>query len=177
MLLVGALVGCGRSCSHSPADDGDWKGRLRPLPLNAADCPDGLAKCEQGVVYASRLATIPQPCGTPAAPCACPWDRLAECPHGCVADGVELVVEREPAKAQLCAPTRDNGPLVRPPPPGAAPPPCEEGERYRCATGLVVECVSGLAVGQCLRGCFAEGAAVDDDGVSREAAFAMLCSR
>jgi hypothetical protein len=54
---------------------------------------------------------------------------------------------------------------------------CDEGERYRCAGGRVVECASGLIVAACLRGCFAEGSSIDDDAVSREGAFAILCSR
>jgi hypothetical protein len=69
--------------------------------------------------------------------------------------------------------------------------PCEEGERYRCTGGGVVDCAAGAGgvvsarvIGHCLHGCLAEGTALDDasselgiDGLSREAAFAMLCSR
>jgi hypothetical protein len=54
---------------------------------------------------------------------------------------------------------------------------CDEGDRYRCAGGRVVECASGQIVAACLRGCFAEGSSIDDDAVTREGAFAILCSR
>jgi hypothetical protein len=172
-----------------------------PMPLGATDCPDGLARCEEGTVSASRLATLPSsrmPCPGPAAECVCPWDPVGECGAGCAADGAEIVVERGLAVAQLCAPAPDAGsfamPVVpaatpplatTPPPAGAAPAaargepdrPCEEGDRYRCSDGRVVECASGRALARCVRGCFSEGTSIDDDDVSREAAFAILCSR
>jgi hypothetical protein len=93
---------------------------------------------------------------------------------------VEIVVERPRAVAQLCALGADSGLLAAPPPPQAADAGdvlCEEGQRYQCAGGRVVECASRRAVGRCVRGCFAEGTSIDDDGVNREAAFAILCSR
>jgi hypothetical protein len=112
-----------------------------------------------------------------------------------------VVVERGPAVKQLCAPVAGAPvfaiPLAAPgvpfgivPPPSVAPRAadaagagdvpgevCDEGERYRCASGAVIECASGQAVARCVRGCFYEGTGVDDDDVSREAAFAILCSR
>jgi hypothetical protein len=95
-----------------------------------------------------------------------------------VADGVELVIERRLAAAQLCAPGRDAGVFAVPPrATDAGERLCEEGDRFLCSGGRVVECASEAAVGWCVRGCFAEGASIDDDGVSREAAFAILCSR
>jgi hypothetical protein len=63
------------------------------------------------------------------------------------------------------------------PAPAGAETLCEEGERWRCARDRIVDCSSGLIVGQCLRGCLGDGESIEDDGVSREAAFAILCSR
>ena len=149
------------------------------LPGPAMDCPDGLARCEDGTVSVSRLATVAMPCRGPASACSCPWESLEDCPGRCAADGVEIVVERARAVGQLCAPGADAGILVVPP--GPAPDAndvlCEEGQRYLCAGGRVVDCASSEPVGRCVRGCFAEGTSIGDDGVNREAAFAILCSR
>ena len=153
----------------------------RPPPgagaLNAVDCPDGLARCTEGVVESSRLARIPQPCrGTPEQ-CSCPWERLAECHRGCVVDGLEVVVEREKAGAQLCAPEADAGAMARTLA-VTSPSRCDEEEAYRCAGGAVVSCSESAVVAICTRGCSVEGASVDrEQPVSREAAFAILCSR
>jgi hypothetical protein len=59
----------------------------------------------------------------------------------------------------------------------SAAPSCDEGQRYLCRSGLVVDCAMAVGVGRCLRGCYAEGASVDDDDVRREAVFAILCVR
>jgi hypothetical protein len=130
-------------------------------------------------VEVSRLAAISQPCKGQPKDCACPWDRIATCPGGvCVADGVELVVERAHAATQLCAPGPDAGVLALSPPPGALPTaPCDEGELYKCAGGTVIACTANAVVAQCLRGCDAEGAGIDEEAVDRVAAVAILCSR
>jgi hypothetical protein len=159
------------------------------MPLAATDCPDGLGRCEGATVLASRLGTVPSPCRGPASQCTCPWDPVGDCPAGCAAEGTEVVVDRRLALAQLCAPARDAPvfavPLLAPVPPvagsggtadaGAAV--CDEGDRYECTGGEVVDCASGQTMARCVRGCFFEGTSIDDDGVSREAAFAILCSR
>ena len=176
------LAGCERGCRGL----GERMVGLSPSatavqPRPAVDCPDGLARCEEGTVSVSRLATLPMPCTGPASACSCPWVVLGDCLGGCAADGVEIVVERARAVAQLCALGADSGLLAAPPPPQAADAGddvlCEEGQRYLCAGGRVVECASSKVVGRCVRGCFAEGTSIDDDGVNREAAFAILCSR
>ncbi len=181
-VAVAALSACDRGCQ------GNWFGggvggsspmTMGSLPLNVADCPDGLARCSEGVVSVSRLATLPLPCQGPPSACTCPWEWSAQCSSACVADGVELVVERALAERQLCAPTPDAGVLAIPAfaPLRVLETPCEEGERYRCTGGRVIECASSLVLGPCVRGCFAEGTSLADDAVSREAAFAILCSR
>jgi len=216
--LSGALAACDHGCGWlGGVVGGATPGATGSLPAPAVDCPDGLARCEDGTVSASHLATLRVPCVGPASACTCPWEAVAACPDGCAAEGVEVVIERDLAAGQLCAPGRDAGLLAAPPLraadagvlaasplPGAdaglAAPPlraadagvlaasplpgvdggetvCEEGDRYRCAGGRVVECASAATAGFCVRGCFAEGMSIDDDGVSREAAFAILCSR
>jgi hypothetical protein len=118
------------------------------------------------------------PCVGSARDCSCPWEALGDCPGKCAADGVEIVVERAHAVAQLCALGADAGIVAVSPGPttDASDVLCDEGQRYLCAGGRVIECAS-REVGRCLRGCFAEGTSIDDDGVNREAAFAILCSR
>ncbi len=206
MGLASALVACDRGRGRgwigahgvggiSPTSSGG-------LPLEVTDCPDGLARCEEGTVSVSRLATLPMPCQGPASACACPWEVAAACSGGCVAEGLELVVERAKAASQLCAPgpgagggvfaaslsppasgtsrassAPDGGTSQVSAAPDASDAPCDEGDRYRCSSGRVIDCAAGLAVGRCVRGCFAEGTSIEDDGVSREAAFAILCSR
>jgi hypothetical protein len=145
--------------------------------MNAVDCPDGLARCSDGVVEVSRLAMIPQPCRGSAEQCTCPWERLRECEQGCVVEGVEVVLERGKALAQLCAPPPDAGPMARALS-TTAPGGCEDEELYRCAGGAVVGCADHTVVGMCLQGCAVEGASVGVDmPVTREGAFAILCSR
>jgi hypothetical protein len=170
-----ALAGCERGCAGKGMSLSSSTGAI---PQPAVDCPDGLARCEEGAVSVSRLATLPVPCRGAAGACTCPWEALAACPRGCAADGVEVVVERARATSQLCAPESDAGAFAGRPwsAMDAGESPCEEGDRYRCAAGRVIDCEAS-AVGLCPRGCFAEGTAIDDDGVNREAAFAILCSR
>ncbi|HEX8790493.1 MAG TPA: hypothetical protein VF765_06045 [Polyangiaceae bacterium] len=149
-------------------------------PMNALDCPDGLARCTGGVVEASRLASIPQPCKGAPESCVCPWERLGACEERCVADGLEMVVDRAVALPQLCAPGPDSGTLARIATGTGAPQPaeCDEDVAYRCSAGAVVACAEHRVVGACERGCFAEGTEVGADvPINREAAFAILCSR
>lgn len=146
--------------------------------MNALDCPDGLARCENGVVSVSRLATIPMSCKGPPGACACPWRRAGVCAYGCAAEGIEVVIDEVASTVQLCAPAADDGGIGwRPLDPPLAARVCEEGQRYQCGDGLVTDCLPGVGIGRCARGCFREGASIDDDGASREAAFAVLCSR
>lgn len=184
LALAGLACAFGLSCKQGCGAGRDEPTSLEglrsggSLPLRAVDCPDGLARCEEGTVVVSRLATIPQPCAGPFEHCACPWDKVGDCPHGCAADTVELVMEAARAKTQLCAPGPDTGafalPVTSGPPPIAT---CEEGERYRCSEGVIADCAAGAAVSRCMMGCVSEGASVDSDDVRREAAFAILCSR
>lgn len=155
-------------------------------PMNALDCPDGLARCTGGVVEASRLASIPQPCKGGPETCVCPWERLGSCERACVVDGLEMVVDRALALPQLCTPAVDSGTLARIATGADAPQPadCDEDVAYRCSGGAVVACAEHRVVATCERGCFAQGTEIAGEGpretngtVQREAAFAILCSR
>jgi hypothetical protein len=180
-LLIFAC-GCERGCARSWFEEHGVGSEGRRTPpgsaaLNAVDCPDGLARCNEGSVEASRLAMIAQPCRGSPEQCSCPWERVAECDRGCVVDGLEVVVEREKARVQLCAAEADAGAIARTLA-VTSPARCEEEQLFRCAGGAVVACAESAVVGVCVRGCFAEGASVDgEQAVSREAAFAILCSR
>ncbi len=70
----------------------------------ALDCPDGLARCVGGVLELSELARIPLPCKASEShsQCVCPWRAAGECPHGCLAEGVEVVSAPEQAPTRLC---------------------------------------------------------------------------
>jgi len=185
-------IGCERGCGWGWLREHGVAGAPRArgssaLPTDGLDCPDGLARCADGEVEASRLARIAQPCRGPESACTCPWEPVATCAHGCVADGLEVIIERSLAATQLCAP--ETGPPSRPSwkgpvvvgPTTEPPAGCDVGQLYRCAGGVVVDCAAHLVAASCSRGCFAEGAAIDegdrDEPVRREAAFAILCSR
>jgi hypothetical protein len=143
----------------------------------AIDCPDGLARCSGGVVEVSRLARITQPCKGTAEQCTCGWERVGECDRGCVVDELVAVVDRTAAFRQLCALEADAAAPARL---IAAPPAsqCEEEDLYRCAGSAIVACADRAVVALCAKGCATEGGSLGTDvPVSREAAFAILCTR
>jgi hypothetical protein len=213
MAMSVTMAGCERGCARGWLRERGMGGAPAPsvsrsFPVNAMDCPDGLARCVEGRIEVSRLAVIAQPCRGPESACACPWEPLAWCGRGCVAPGVELIIERDAAAAQLCAPAvAASASRVSPRPSdqreghagdgggawdggpgsdGGQPRSgwqewggrngCDEGQLYRCQDGRVVDCTGRAVVAECPQGCFAEGAFIADD-VSREGAFAILCSR
>ena len=191
-LIALASIGCQRGCGwdwlREHGVGGPPPSASGTVPMNVLDCPDGLARCFDGTVEASRLLGIAQPCRGPESVCTCPWDRVGYCARGCAADGIEVVIDRTHAARQLCAPEPDANPndatswkrrvVDAMAPPAAS---CDEAQLYRCARGLVVDCAVHVVLAACTRGCFAEGAAIEadaqDESVSREAAFAILCSR
>jgi hypothetical protein len=168
--------------------------------MNAVDCPDGLARCIGGVVEVSRVSHYELPCTGSPETCLCPWDSLGDCPRGCAAEGVEAVIPRDRAFAQLCAPDpADPTEAFARPSPGVAPPPgaCETGG-VRCVGSLVVAChesadpragaapgvadgvadgVTARTIATCLHGCAHEGDAIDEEAVADEAAVRILCAR
>jgi len=189
LLALGSL-GCERGCARSWLRDHGVGGPTATstpghVPVAGIDCPDGIARCTEGTVETSRLARIGQPCRGPETACSCPWDRVGDCARGCVADGLEVVMDRSQATRQLCLPdptataSRMRGQSADDAGPPAAT--CEEGQLYRCANGFVVDCSAHAVLGSCTRGCFTEGASIGEvareETVSRVAAFAILCSR
>ncbi len=182
LCLVLTLAGCERGCAKGWFEEhGVGERGFAPqgaAPMNALNCPDGLARCTGGVVEVSRLVAIPQPCKGAPESCVCPWERLGSCERGCVADGLEVVVDRGLALPQLCAPAADSGTPARIATGGPQVAGCDEDITWRCSGGAVVACAEHRVAGVCERGCFTEGAEIGGDvTVGREAAFAILCSR
>jgi hypothetical protein len=180
--LVAALGGCERGCARSWFEE-RGVGTPGSAPrgggaVQAIDCPDGLARCSDGVVEVSRLATIPAPCVGRPEGCTCPWERAGDCLDRCVADGATLVVDRQRAVAQLCAPvvaTSGDAGLATP---ASSPADCEDDVRYRCSAGDVVSCADHAVIAHCVRGCASEGSDIGVEiDVGREGAFAILCTR
>ena len=180
-------VGCERGCGwawlgeHGLGPNGGDPVSIVPSGI---DCPDGLARCVHGGVEASRLATVARTCRGPETPCSCPWEPLAFCARGCVVDGLELVMERSHAEAQLCLPEQEGDSPVAGNPLSAVTVSCEEDQLYRCSDGQITDCNAHAIVASCRRGCVAEGASIDavpqvtpQVAVRREAAYAILCSR
>jgi hypothetical protein len=179
LFLLGSS-GCERGCAKSWLGQHGVGKEVTPQAvgpsLHAIDCPDGLARCNGGLVEVSRLASVALPCKGPVEQCTCPWVRLAECDRGCVADGLDIVAERAKAARQLCAPN-EGGEFARPER-GESPGNCDDDQLYRCLSGAIVSCAEHAVVGKCIRGCFVEGGALEGDvPIGREAAFAILCSR
>lgn len=179
-VLLLLLCGCQRGCArawferHGVGEPGGAPagGGM----INAIDCPDGLARCVDGVVEVSRLATLPRPCVGRPEGCTCPWERAGECDRGCVVSSVEpLVMEPARALGQLCAPAPDAGSLTRL---ASRAGQCEEDVQYRCSGGAVIACAERSVVAVCERGCAGEGSEIGSEmPVDREGAFAILCSR
>jgi hypothetical protein len=178
ILLSGCERGCARDWLVSQGVGGSEPMSSGSLPMNAVDCPDGLARCTEGNVFVSRLAMIPQPCRRPPPQCDCPWERVAACDTTCAAEGAEVAVESALAARQLCLPASDAAIVMHSTGALPAPPGCSDGQLYRCVDSDVIACHENAVIGRCSLGCFAPGASVDDgEPVNREAAFAILCSR
>jgi hypothetical protein len=194
VLMAFALAGCARGClstwleEHAfvparPANANKPKGIAQ---LRSVDCADGLARCVGGVVEVSRLSSHPDPCSGPREACECPWDRLEACSQGCVAEDVEVVLPRERAQAQLCAPdpgaayslpVRGRSADTSDPSASADEETCGD-DRYACAASAILSCEpSPHVVARCLKGCAVEGVSLEDDSVTEAVAVALLCAR
>ena len=119
--FVVLLGGCERGClmtwltqNGGGAPGGTGGAAPKGMDLAGTDCSDGLLRCVDGRVEASRIAHLPSPCGLggverPSA-CICPWDTVARC--ACAADGLEVVAAPTDAGIeQLC---KAHGPVARP---------------------------------------------------------------
>jgi hypothetical protein len=125
-----------------------------------------------GSVQASRNA--PNVKCTPEG-CACPWDDVAKCDHGCITEGVPFELEVDSGAMQLCAPahasdvvqddeiTLDAGEIA-----------CEM-EGYQCKDGVVSSCTEPK-LARCVYGCAKLDDTVLDLDDVRTAAL-ILCAR
>jgi len=195
MLVVG-VCGCERGCLARWLEDrGEAPaGKPRTLGLEGTDCSDGLLRCVEGRVEASRAAHLPHGCGGGAGgterrtACECPWDFVMQCASGCAREGLEAIgVLSDAGAVQLCRPS---APVARPVLPGdPVPTDICTSEGVACVDGIIRACEApGLptrAVATCLNGCQSHvgmdgwgddsgdpGALKDPDGVA-----SILCRR
>src|SRR5262245_1797921 len=123
MIPMIALLGCERGCLSKRLAATEDVG----LPMQQIDCPDGLARCVDGRLERSRLATT-----SGAEPC--PWTPLGECEgEGECVEGVMLSEEHA---RQLCR-TADSGAIFRTSPAGADD--CHD-TRWECEASRVFDC-------------------------------------
>ena len=187
------LGGCERGCLAGwLSDRGVATGPKPPgqgsaPQLAAIDCPDGLARCGNGIVQVSRAYQYADPCTGSPEQCTCPWERLGDCAKGCVVDGLVIDEPRERAIPQLCAPTPAAANVTDaraefsgPPPADAIASACDAA--YVCEHRAVVACgPPARVVGACTAGCAREGQSMDTDDESAPltptAALAVLCRR
>jgi hypothetical protein len=183
-----ALAGCQRGCLATWLEQtglfgGERGAGARSTPggfaLSGVDCPDGLARCEGGIVEVSRPAHIPPDCRGSANECACPWQSVGSCGgKGCVKDDLEMVLSPSLAATQLCAAPGEV--FARPAPVGAVqlPAACEEGVDFLCVEGAVIACddTKARSAGVCILGCAESGLQIDEK-LSDDEAAAILCKR
>lgn len=185
-VLLGAAIAlaCDRS-SCGPRREAPGTGGTS---LGGTDCSDGLVRCVEGRVEASRLAHLPHPCGSMKEgrnECVCPWDTVRICASGCAVEGLVAIADPDAGSQQLCrVEPAALGAIVRPPLPGdpafLAPRICND-VRLACIEGAVRSCTGAgspeqvLAV--CLHGCD-PGIAIDHgESVIDDGAAAILCRR
>jgi hypothetical protein len=193
LLLALSLAGCQRGCLREKVDEAVDRKHGVAAPLAQVDCPDGLARCVEGVVQSSRLYAYSVPCAASPEACTCPWERVTICARGCAAEDVILPIPAAAAADQLCAPSGAVlapaaapmlAPTAPPSPSSTAPVPWTsptdlracEGERFRCSGGQVNGCEPTVhVIGRCLLGCAVEDATVEDEQVTDRQAADVLC--
>jgi len=152
------------------------QGKTRTLDLTGTDCSDGLLRCRDGRVEASRTAHLPHPCGAARSgerqvACECPWDVVAACPSGCASEGLEVL--GAPDAGVVDALCRPDEPVARPILPGD-PIPSEicAREGVACVDGSVRICEApGQPVrllARCLEGCQPHVGIDVDPGIETE---------
>jgi hypothetical protein len=188
LLLVGVLVfgcegGCERGCERRNAPS------VGGATLAGTDCSDGLVRCVEGQVETSRLAHLPHPCGSmkegKRSECVCPWDIVARCEKGCVAEGLVAIGDPDAGSRQLCRVDETAlGTVLRPPLPGdpglVTPRICND-VGVDCIDGSVRRCDGAGAPEQilsvCLHGC-EPGIAIDHgERMIGDGAAEILCRR
>lgn len=194
-LLAAAVGGCERGClgrwlgehglgGASPGGSGrDAAAAARGLDLFGTDCSDGLLRCVDGNVEASRTAHLSAECQAPASPekraaCACPWEPMVRCASGCVDEGLEVIAPRD-AGAQLC---RSDVPAARPLlATEVGPTEICASEGLACVDEIVRICdragQPARLLGRCLHGC-QPGITVDHgEATSPDGVLWILCRR
>lgn len=183
------LLGCERGC-----DGGCGPGLGRGAPngggydLGGTDCSDGLVRCVEGRVEASRLAHLPHPCGSMKegkSECVCPWDTVATCGKGCAVEGLVAIGDRDAGSRQLCGlEPAALGDVARPALPGdpalLSPRICSD-VGVVCSEGAVRICGGAgtpeQVVSVCLHGCD-PGIGIDHgERMIGDGAAAILCRR
>lgn len=187
VLAIGC-AGCEHGCvARWLAERGGSERSEAPSHVSEAlfgtDCSDGLARCVDGTVEASRAGTVPHPCGAPGVEqegaCACAWEPVARCPAGCAAEGLEIAASPDAAADQLCRPLTPNARALLP---GEAPAPevCA-AEGVACADGLVRVCDGpGLPmrpIAVCLAGCHPGIGIVHGEPATLDGTVSILCRR
>jgi hypothetical protein len=194
LLLALSLAGCQRGCLREKVEQAIDRKHGIAAPLAQVDCPDGLARCVEGVVQSSRAYSYSVPCSSSPEACTCPWTEVTACARGCAAESVVLPVPAAVAADQLCAPggavaVPATPPLLAPttrpspasssaPIPWTAPndPSTCEGERFRCTGGRVVGCEPvAHDIARCLLGCAVDDATVEEEQVTDRQATDVLC--
>lgn len=192
-LAAVALGGCERGClSNWLSERGvggktpETTGRGTPSSaLQGFDCSDGLLRCIDGQVEASRATHIPDSCAKGAAgerratTCTCPWESVGACPSGCVENGLEVVAWPDAGFPQLCLPNHAVArPLL----------PAETESTEICATEGVT-CVNETVrlcehigrparlVGKCLNGCQAHIEIEPGETMDLHGVLSILCRR
>ncbi|MDF2692756.1 MAG: hypothetical protein K0S65_1139 [Labilithrix sp.] len=199
LALALGVSGCERGClsrwlgdrgvgGNSPEGSGG-EAPGRALDLSGVDCSDGLLRCIDGRVEASRAAHLrcdPSKKGESA--CTCPWETFTRCTSGCASEGLEAIgAASDAGAAQLCRPDE---PVARPVLPGdaVAIDVCVN-EGVTCVDGIIRFCEAhgqpARPIAACLNGCqshvgidFAQlapadpGARTNPDGV-----VSILCRR
>ena len=128
--------------------------------LSGTDCSDGLVRCVDGRVEASRLAHLPHPCGSMKEgrnECVCPWDSVGNCAFGCAVEGLVAFGDADAGATRLCrVDPAATGAIARPPLPGdpafIAPRICSD-VGVTCIEGSVRSCDGAGAPEQVLAVC------------------------
>lgn len=192
LLVVGS--GCERGCLSRWLENHGAGGRelprtererdvpARDLNLAGIDCSDGLLRCVDGQVEASRRAHLPYPCtvvdGLKRNACVCPWDPVVRCTTGCTDDGLEVIAPVSDAGAeQLCRPTSS---VARPLLPGDPIPDEICGSDGIVCVGSIVRVCDGVGrpvrpVAFCLHGCQPAIAIDHGEPMNLDGAVSILC--
>ena len=101
LILALCLAGCQRGCLREKAGEAMDRKHGVAASLAQVDCPDGLARCVEGVVQSSRLYAYSVPCTASPEACTCPWERVTICARGCAAEDVILPIPASAAADQL----------------------------------------------------------------------------